>query len=81
MFWLFNLLFVSIAFSYCFDQAGQYYSVSPRLLYAIAKVENSLNWRALNRNKNGTYDIGLMQINSRWIPVLRRYGLYDDRLI
>ncbi len=79
---LFSLLFsFSLAFSYCFEQAGVYYRVSPSLLYAIAKVESGLNPYALNRNSNGTYDIGLMQINSRWIPVLKRYGLYDGRYI
>lgn len=79
---IFSLLFVvSLSFSYCFVQAGNYYGVSPSLLYAIAKHESGLNWRALNKNRNGTYDIGLMQINSRWIPTLKRYGLYDERLI
>jgi soluble lytic murein transglycosylase-like protein len=75
------LVVVEFAFAYCFEEAGRYYGVSPRLLWAIAKVESNFNPKALNRNKNGTYDIGLMQINSRWLPVLRRYGLYDDRLI
>jgi soluble lytic murein transglycosylase-like protein len=75
------LLVVEFAFAYCFEEAGEYYNVSPRLLWAIAKVESGHRWNALNRNKNGTYDIGLMQINSRWLPVLRKHGLYDDRLI
>ncbi len=75
------LALVSFAFAYCFEEAGRYYGVSPRLLWAIAKVESNFNPRAINRNKNGTYDIGLMQINSRWLPVLKRHGLYDERLI
>ena len=76
-----SLLVGGMAFAYCFEEAGRYYGVSPRLLWAIAKVESSHRWNALNRNKNGTYDIGLMQINSRWLPVLKRYGLYDERWI
>ena len=29
----------------------------------------------VNLNKNDTYDIGPMQINSTWLPVLSKYGL------
>lgn len=59
----------------CFIQAGEYYQIHPHLLWGIAKVESNFNPYALNKNKNGTYDIGLMQINSSWIPVLKNYGL------
>lgn len=30
---------------------------------------------AINFNKNNTYDIGLMQINTIWLPQLRKYGI------
>jgi len=30
---------------------------------------------AVNLNSNGTEDIGLMQINSSWLPKLARYGI------
>jgi soluble lytic murein transglycosylase-like protein len=46
------------------------YKVHPDILRAITKVESNFNPRALNKNQNGTYDIGIMQINSSWIPVL-----------
>ncbi len=58
----------------CFEGAGRYYNVNPYLLYAIAKVESNLNPKAFNRNRNGTYDIGIMQINSFWLPKIRKYG-------
>lgn len=64
----------------CWNEAAQRYGVNPQLLYAIAKTESGLNPRALNRNPDGSYDIGLMQINSRWIPTLRRYGISEARL-
>jgi soluble lytic murein transglycosylase-like protein len=64
----------------CWNEAAQRYGVNPQLLYAIAKTESGLNSRALNRNPDGSYDIGLMQINSRWIPTLRRYGISEARL-
>jgi len=64
----------------CWEENANKYGISPYLLYAIAKTESGLNARAINHNRNGTYDIGLMQINSRWIPILRKYGLQEDEL-
>ena len=52
------------AFAFCFEAAGAEYGVSPRLLWSIAKVESDFTPQAVNWNQNGTYDYGLMQINS-----------------
>ncbi|MEN3291423.1 MAG: hypothetical protein V7642_676 [Burkholderiales bacterium] len=81
-----NLICVALALHFCgsaqacWEQAGVKYNVSPYVLYAIAKTESDMNPLALNRNKNGSYDIGLMQINSRWLPALRKYGLNEQQL-
>jgi soluble lytic murein transglycosylase-like protein len=64
----------------CWEEAGARYGVNPYLLYAIAKTESSLNPKAINHNKNGSYDIGLMQINSSWFPTLRRHGVEEKHL-
>lgn len=64
----------------CWEEAAAKYNVNPHLLYAIAKTESSMNPKAINRNKNGSYDIGLMQINSSWFPTLRKYGLDEQHL-
>lgn len=67
----------------CWDQAGQRYGVSPQLLYAIARVESGLNARAVNRSqlqRTGSYDIGLLQINSSNLPALRRHGIDEHDL-
>lgn len=56
----------------CFDEAGTQYGINPLILRAIAKVESNYNPRAVNRNTNGSYDFGVMQINSSWGPVLGR---------
>jgi soluble lytic murein transglycosylase-like protein len=56
--------------AFCFDEAGSLYGVSPRLLRAIAQIESGFKPEALNRNPDGTYDYGLMQINSSWARVL-----------
>ncbi|MBB1634731.1 MULTISPECIES: transglycosylase SLT domain-containing protein [Cupriavidus] len=65
----------------CWTKAGERHGIDPLLLAAIAKVESSMNPRALNRNRNGTYDIGLMQINSSHLPRLLRAGVTHERLI
>lgn len=63
------MLFITTAAeaeSLCFDEAGRQYDINPRILRAIARVESSFNPRAVNWNTNGTYDFGVMQINSIW---------------
>ncbi len=56
----------AFASSYCFEEAGAEYSVSPQLLWTIAKTESSFVQRAIRWDRNGTYDYGVMQINSSW---------------
>lgn len=75
---LISLLPLSVH-AFCFQEAGQRYSVSPHLLWAIAKVESSLNPAAINHNLNGTVDVGLMQINSIWAEQLgKTWDHLDD---
>lgn len=64
------LLMAGAAWPFCFDEAGGMYGINPQVLRAIARVESNLNPKALNRNTNGTYDYGLMQINTIWYPTL-----------
>jgi hypothetical protein len=65
----------------CFEKASLAYNISPLLLWAIAKVESNFNPYALNKNKDGSYDIGIMQINSSHLKTLEKYGLFDKRYI
>jgi soluble lytic murein transglycosylase-like protein len=64
----------------CWVDAAQRHRVDPWLLYAIAKQESGLNPSARGSNANGSYDIGLMQINSSHLPVLQRYGIGEQHL-
>ena len=69
--------------SACWVQAGERYGVNPWLLRAIAQVESSLNPAATNLDhyrQDGTYDIGLMQINSGLLPALSKYGITRNDL-
>lgn len=64
----------------CFTTAQSYYQVPVELLKAIAFVESHYNPNAYNENNNGTYDIGLMQINSTWLPKLAELGISEKML-
>ena len=65
----------------CWEEAAQKYGVNAYLLHAIAKTESSLNPLAVNRaNGDGTYDVGLMQINSSWLPKLKSFGITEKDL-
>lgn len=66
--------------SYCFDDAGASYGVSPVLLRVIAQKESGMRPAAVHRNPDGSRDLGLMQINSRWLPVLARQGVREADL-
>lgn len=48
------------------------YGVSPRLLRAVAQVESSMRPEAVNGRhsaQTNSRDIGLMQINTRWLRI------------
>jgi len=80
-------LFISIlligksqAYQQCVEEASKSYRINPLIVYAIIKTESGFNPYAIGKNKNGTYDIGLMQINSSWLPFLRKYGYTVNHL-
>jgi len=65
-----SLILISNAYSNCFEEAGFKLGLNPKLLYAVAKVESGINPYVVNKNKDGSEDIGVMQINSFWIKKL-----------
>ncbi|MBU0993391.1 MAG: lytic transglycosylase domain-containing protein [Proteobacteria bacterium] len=59
-----GFLIPAIGLSYCFEEAGKKYGVSPVVLQAISKVESNYQIDAKNINRNKSEDRGHMQINS-----------------
>jgi soluble lytic murein transglycosylase-like protein len=64
----------------CWEQAAARYNVSPELLQAIARTESGLDPQAVGHHRNGSRDIGLMQINSAWLPQLAAHGIAERDL-
>lgn len=73
----FNLSYATTNY---FEEAGEYYRIDPKILYSIAKIESKLNPNAINRNTNGTVDIGIMQINSVHMKELNKRGFRREHL-
>lgn len=70
------------ALAYCWEGAASRFNIEPELLQAIAAVESGYRAQAMNHaNRNGTRDIGLMQINSLHLPRLLKQGITEERLI
>jgi soluble lytic murein transglycosylase-like protein len=76
-------MFIPSISSACWTDAERLYGVSSHLLYAVARAESGLNPGAVNlthRTRTGTYDIGLMQINSGHLPKLASLGIAEGDL-
>jgi hypothetical protein len=64
----------------CIDDAAAFQHINVSLMRGIAQVESGMQPDRVNTNSNGTTDIGLMQINSSWLPVLAREGISEQSL-
>lgn len=72
----------ALPYDACFSSASTRFGVDKRMLVAIAKTESSLNPRAVGpANANGSYDMGIMQINTFWVPTLARLGISKEELM
>ena len=69
------------ALAFCWEEAASQHNIEPELLQAIAAVESGFRAQAMNHaNRNGTRDIGLMQINSSHLPRLAKSGITERDL-
>lgn len=66
-------------FAACLMVAAQNYQVPPAVLYGIHAVEGGKVGQRVG-NTNGSYDLGPMQINTLWVPVLsKHWGISESR--
>jgi|SRR5690625_3948332 len=60
----------------CAVDIAEHYEVPYELVQAVAQVESGQkNPGRVGPNKNGTYDLGIMQINTWWLKRTGRYSL------
>ncbi len=62
----------------CLMLASQTYSIPPAVLVGIYKAEGGKVGQEV-KNKNGSYDLGPMQINTIWLPELaKEWGVSES---
>lgn len=72
----------SPAIADCFDDAAAYHGVNPWILRGIAMVESGgCRGNLVNRNSNGSVDVGCTQTNSIHFKELRKYGIAANDLM
>ena len=64
-------------FATCLMMAANTYNVPPQVMVGILHVEGGHIGQEVGPNVNGTYDLGPMQVNTRWLPELARYWKID----
>ena len=67
-------MFVSDVPLHCINHAAIEFHVPAKLIISILNIERGKVGQAV-KNSNGTYDLGPMQINTSWLPELRRYSI------
>ncbi len=64
----------------CSIQAANHYHIPSLVLLAVAEQEGGKPGQKV-RNKNGTYDYGVMQINTVSLADLRRFGINENHVL
>lgn len=64
----------------CVAQASAYYGVHRDLVEAVLRTEGGKRGQ-VRVNRDGSYDMGPMQINSVHLPELARYGITAQMLV
>ena len=70
----------TLTYNHCITQAAQQYQINTGLVRAIIQVESAFDPKAININTSGSEDVGLMQINSEWLPRIKRFGIDREKL-
>lgn len=70
----------SASASTCLAVAAQHYGLRHDILSAVLAVEGG-RVGLKKKNTNGSYDMGPMQINSIWLPELKRRGISEEDVV
>jgi len=65
------------ALAACVLLAANTYQVPAAVMIGIMHVEGGRVGQEVGPNTNGTYDLGPMQVNTRWLPLLQRRWRVD----
>lgn len=71
----------SLAADQCLLPAAQRHGVNPQILRAILQVESGMRPHVVSRNRNGSIDVGMAQINSIHFRELAQWGITPERLL
>ena len=63
---------MAVPYLACMALVASLYHLPPRVLPSIQRVEGGAPG-TISRNKDGSEDYGVMQVNSRWLPALSVY--------
>lgn len=64
----------------CIIDAAQCFQINPLVIKAIIWLESKNQQQAINRNKNSTIDVGIMQVNTVHFKALKAKGI-DESLL
>lgn len=71
---------MAIPYLACMALVASIYHLPPRVLPSIARVEGGTNG-SVHHNVNGSDDLGVMQVNTLWLPALSRYTRLPTSLV
>lgn len=63
----------------CINQAAVNYHVPATMIVSVMQIEDGRNGVA-SKNKNGSYDLGVMQINTTWLSTFNKFGISKEAL-
>lgn len=71
---------MSVPFLACMVAAASFHHLPVQALAAIQSVEGGIVG-TVSANKDGSADLGLMQVNSQWIPAVARATRTDPAIV